>query len=485
MAHHAITLPVSSHRLTDGQATCHYAELPALIARTDHFLSNQGIEPGDTLGLECLNTLAGAVTLLALLATGRNFFLMSGSGNDNPAKPEQDLKPPAGFCRYRLVVVRDKAMANPVFDPVDYLEVRPNEHFRGPMSAEPADGPSSHLYLRTSGSMGPSRIVVHAHDKLLANAGNCVERFGLESRDRIMIPLPIFHLYGLGAGLLPGILAGAHLCLEDNCNILRYLEAERRFEPDVAFLNPQLCEMLLRFRRRDTRYRKVITSTQRMPEDLFFRFEARFGTLVSLYGSTEMGAVAAHRFDAPLEQRVSSLGPPMSAVDLRRASSEAVSELLCQHPCGYMGYVDDNGQWLHRAVANEAYHTGELVAVDANGHYTVNGRVNDSVNRSGYLIYLSDVEKMMESLPEIRQVVVVASDQADTHHRGSILVAFCTIEPGFEDIQASDLRSRCFNLLPRHSIPDRIVLSARIPLLPSGKVDRQALRQQARLPLPG
>lgn len=464
--------------LTDGRFACSYSELPDLLEGINRHLEDQGIEAAEIPALECINTLPGALTLLALLYQGRRFLLLPGTGHRETAL---EFRPVARFCKYRIAVERvppDTAAAWPA--PGQFLHVSANAGYRG-IPAE-MGGAGTKLYLRTSGSMGAAKIVVHDHARLLGNALNCRERFGLSAADRVTLPVPIFHMYGLGAGFLPAIAAGAAVNLDEHSNILRYLESERRFHPDVAFLNPLLCEMLLRGRRSEGGYKRVITATQRIREETFRAFDERFGSLVSLYGSTEMGAVAAGRPEDPLDWRATALGPPMTGVELRLGAAEAIpaagtaAELFCRHPHGFEGYLDDEGHWLHRAAADEWYRTGDVAATDSAGRLAVLGRADSSVNRNGYLVLLGDIENAVEKLAGVAQAVVVAS--GNEAQRGPRLTAFCALR-NRAALSTAQIRTACFELLPKYAIPDDVIVINDLPLLPSGKVDRQALTAMA------
>lgn len=460
--------PARDQVLTDGRFTCAHSELPGLLDGVSRHLDHCGVGAAALPALECINSTAGALTLLALLRDGRRFLLTPGSGATDTTT---ESKPIARFCDFRITILRapPEASADWLETPERFLAIAPQ--------ADPLDPPQpsrgGKLYLRTSGSMGAAKIVVHDHARLLRNALNCLERFGLCAGDRVTLPVPIFHMYGLGAGFLSSLAAGASIHLEDHSNILRYLESERRFRPDVAFLNPLLCDMLLRGRRSGGGYRRVVTSTQRISEDTFRAFDDRFGGLLSLYGSTEMGAVAACLPEDSRELRATTLGPPMRDVQLRLADDAADgSELLCLHPYGYEGYLDDRGQWLQRAAEGEWYRTGDLARGDGAGGFSILGRANLSVNRSGYLVLLSDIEKALETLPEVAQAAVVAAGEED--RRGQRLAAFCTLRSGAR-ADEHGIRAACFEHLPKHAIPDRVHVLEALPLLPSGKLDRQTL----------
>jgi acyl-CoA synthetase (AMP-forming)/AMP-acid ligase II len=99
------------------------------------------------------------------------------------------------------------------------------------------------------------------------------------------------------------------------------------------------------------------------------------------------------------------------------------------------------------------------------------GRCDHSVNRNGLLVFFADVEKAIETIEGIEQVVVVTKGESQ---RGKGLVAYCVLGKDSQ-ITVTDIRSVCFNILPRHGVPDSIFIVSSLPLLPNGKVDRQKL----------
>lgn len=324
-------------------------------------------------------------------------------------------------------------------------------------------------------------MAVHSHTKLLGNVLNCVERFRLEPDDRIAIPVPIFHMYGLGAAFLPGVVVGASIDLQDRPNILKYLERVRRFNPNVAFLTPALCEMLLKGHRSSKTYRLVVAAGDKIKKDTFLTFESRFGLLLNLYGSTELGAIAAADPDDPLDVRAVTVGKPMSDVQLSLNaagsgphSETAAGELWCKHAYGYAGYVDENGDWVgqSRTTRPDWFKTGDLGRITQDGYIEVLGRCDHSVNRGGRLVLFADIERVMETIEGIERVVVVTSGESKWGRR---IVAFCV--QGDEEAALNDaqIRRACFEVLPRYAIPDDMRIVSSLPTLPNGKVDRAAL----------
>jgi acyl-CoA synthetase (AMP-forming)/AMP-acid ligase II len=231
--------------------------------------------------------------------------------------------------------------------------------------------------------------------------------------------------------------------------------------------------MLLKvYKSQRTNYEVIVTSGQRISEEVFTAFDERIGgRLINQYGSTEMGATAACDPGDSFELRSKTIGKPMHGVQMR-ISDEDPGELSVLHPFGYDGYLNDAGEWISIAEPAQWYRTGDLAKVDANGAITVLGRAGTGINRDGYLVLLEDIERIVEKLPGIAQVVVTVAPGASA--RGPRIAAFCVPKTDAE-LDEQDIRGRCFDLLPRYALPDEVHVMEAMPLLATGKVDRRAL----------
>jgi len=453
----------STNIITDGQLSCVYHELPTLFNQFDDYFASAGVTPNQAVAFECSNSVPGALTLLYLLTRGYGLLLL-------PPPPGKDtsFRPPLPqFCQTQIIVQPTETLT-----PSSFLLFEKNNQYQ-PKPIET----KNKLFMRTSGSMGRSKIVVHTHTNLIKNATNCIERFHLEANDKVTLPVPIFHMYGLGAGFLPSILVGASIDLQEKTNILKYLQRERTFAPTVAFFTPNLCEMLIKGKRNPRPYKTVVTAGARIKETIFREFATRFGGLVNLYGSTEMGAIAATEPTDSVEIRATTIGKPMRDVmlELRTDDNEhsTQGELYCQHAYGYEAYLDETGQQI--SVAETWYQTGDLAERLSDGFIKILGRLGNSVNRRGYLVLFSDIEREIEKIDAVEQVVVVKGQQET--EQGPELIAFCVLQRGIV-LSDIELRQHCFDYLPKHAIPDHIYLLKTLPTLPSGKINRQALIQK-------
>lgn len=460
--------------LTDGLWVITYAEVPAHWAAIHAFFAQRGVNARHCLAVECPNTLAGALLLLYLLQQEISFVLLPPSEQQEASQ----WKPIPHFCQARLVVERSLADGEATGDSLtDRLRLEANPAFQPP--TDPLLQQPGHLFLRTSGSMGASKLVVHSQAELMANAQGCVEQYGYTAEDRITIPVPIAHMYGLGVGFLPAVLAGASIDLQDQSNLLRFLAHEKRFQPTVTCVTPTLCSMLLKGFRTPRRYRLAITATQRISEAAFRTFdEAIGGTFVNQYGSSEMGAIAVCEPGDDPALKANSIGRPFPGVRLevrepgRENGDAGVGELYCRHPAAFLGYVNESGDWLYRHPAGGWYATGDLARALPDGCFQITGRAGNSINRRGYLVHFADVERLMEQITGVEQVVVVVRNESET------ITAFC-VAASQNGVTNSHIRQRCFDLLPAYAIPDEVRLLDSLPLLSSGKVDRQALTRLA------
>lgn len=470
--------------LTDGKLICHYQDFPEVFNSLQKTLKQRGVTRENHLCLEVENSLTSAIILLYLLERGYSFLLLP-KPQKNSLLINSDEQFIPSFCQYKLTTesLTNNGKEINLTDPDKFFQIEENSqsinHNSNITDTEPK------LYLKTSGSTGKPKMAVHSHYKLEGNIRNCVNRLGLNNKDRVAIPVPIYHMYGLGAAFLPSVAVGASIDLQKGANLLRYLQREQQFNPNVAFMTPIFCETLLKGRKSPRKYRLTVAAGDRFREEAFSKYESRMGTLVKLYGSTEMGAISAASPDEPIEVRSQTVGKPMTEVQMRlQASSqlgkeevmEDVGELWCYHKYSFDGYVDNHGEQIHQSPENQDgwFQTKDLGRILPDGHIEVLGRCDHSVNRDGLLVFFSEVEQAIESISGIDSVVVVSKGESQ---RGKALTAYCVPAKGME-ISATEIKSSCFNILPKRAIPDYINIVKSLPLMPNGKVDRQKLISQ-------
>jgi acyl-coenzyme A synthetase/AMP-(fatty) acid ligase len=285
-------------------------------------------------------------------------------------------------------------------------------------------------------------------------------------------------MYALGAAIIPGVMAGASINLLDKTNIIKYLDREKQYQPNVSFLTPPLCNMFLRTRKSSYQYSRVVTAGDRITPATFENFENKFGKLINLYGSTELGAIATNKLDDPLNIRSKGILETMPGVTMDFTDKESendperVSEIICSHDYGFDTYVDKKGQKITSETA-KPFRTKDLGKRIAANRFQVAGRTGNSVNRQGILVAFSEVESIIEQgIEEVAHAVVTGGKEDIT--RGKKMIAWCELKSNTKP-DNQELRSRCFNIMLRHMVPDEVRIIKEIPRLPNGKFDRKKL----------
>ncbi len=458
--------------ITDGRRTIFYAEIPSLLEQMHHrHFADGGATTEHPIALECSQDVAGVLAILYLISRQRSAVLLPNL-TERSAKEAGTPRFIPSFCSH-IVSTNEQGedgltcTANPAFTPEPVIAT-----FRGP-----------DFYLRTSGSTGTPKLTRMSHQRWLNNAMACVDRWTLTRDDRLMVPVPIFHSYGFGAAFLPGLLVGASMDILSEGNIVRYLSREARFDPSIAFLTPAMCDIFLARRTSPRPHRLVVTAGDKVKRETMSGFESRFGPLLNLYGSAEMGAVSAASPHDPPDTRLATAGYALAGIELRTeqasvgndaATKEGVGRLQCRQKNGTEGYLMQEDRWRFEPHHDdEWFDMGDLARIRDDSYLEILGRSGLSVKRDGLLVVFADVEAALEKAESVQRAVVVASGESA---RGSRMIAICLADRTSHRPTPDSVRKKCLELLPRYAVPDEVVIVDSLPQLPSGKVDRHALR---------
>lgn len=466
--------------LADTRYQCSYPECLHHLDAIQEFLTSREVQAGDCIAVALSNSVLSALTILALFDGGYSVMIVSPHALGSWAGGHEFQIPL--FCRWTITVGDgQETLPSQLPHPSDFLGISPNPNFeqRGGF----ANQRSSRLYLSTSGSLGTAKLAVHTYGRLRGNILRCLERLRLKPSHRIALPVPIFHMYGLGAAFLPGIAAGASIDFQAGANLLRFFEREEQFNPNVAFVTPTFCALLLRGRRSPRPYEFIVTAGDRISDTVIEQSEARHGPLINLYGTTEMGVIAAGELtDSTLRFR--TVGRPLPGVHFRfvegpihRDTADAAGELQLQHAYGFEGYVDPQGNAVRPPASfdGEWYCTRDLARPGPDGTLIVLGRSDLSVNRNGMLLALAEVENGLRGIAGVEEAAVASG--ADTI-RGCTLIAFCVLGQETK-LSGQELRTKYAQRAPAFAVPDIVRIVDSIPKLPDGKLDRQTLASLA------
>ena len=353
---------------------------------------------------------------------------------------------------------------------------------------ERADASGPFIMLYTSGSTSRPKAVPLSHNNLLTNARGSAGVFGIAASDRIMAAGPFAHLYSLHSPHFSLLTGAAQVILpiyEKNA----FVDLVESARPTVVFAVPAhvlpcLAEGLLDSRDWSS-VRLLLIAGAAVSGDLVRALDAKLpnGRVIQLWGMTEMQAGLYTRPDDPVDFPATTCGRPSPGTEIRIASDGgkalpqgAEGELQVRGASVFPGYLHDPEANAEAFTHDRWFRTGDLATVDEHGNIVLKGRIKDTVNRGGVKYSTREVEDLLLGHPAVDQAAVVPAP----HPRlGEIGCAFAVMR----NETAVTLDDLCTWLLDRgiakYKLPERLELVGEMPLGPSRKIDKEALKAMA------
>jgi fatty-acyl-CoA synthase len=341
----------------------------------------------------------------------------------------------------------------------------------------------------TSGTTGHPKGVMLTHHNVVNNGQFLAQGFHYTDRDRICVPVPLFHCFGCVIGTMSALNTGAAIILPnwtfDARATLKAVHGERAtsvYGVPTMFV----AEMALpEFATYDlASLRTGMMSGAPCPVELMKRVlnEMHCRELVIAYGQTETSPVVTMS-DAgdPIEIRVKTVGRAMPQTEIRVASRTTGDTLpigeqgeVCVRGYalmkGYDGDADSTAQVIH---AGGWLHTGDLGIMRDDGCIHLTGRSRDVIIRGGENIYPREVEEFLYTHPKVGEVQVVGIPNA---RLGEIVVAWIRLRPGVEAAE-DEIRDFCKGQIAYYKIPEHVRFVTEFPATLSGKIQKYKIRE--------
>lgn len=345
-----------------------------------------------------------------------------------------------------------------------------------------SDDPIFILY--TSGTTGFPKGALYTHNMLFWNSINTALSLVVNSESRTVNCMPPFHTGGWNVLTTPFLHHGGYTCLLrqfDAATVLRALAEERA----TLFMGvPTMLKMMAdlpEFATADlSSLLYVIVGGEPMPIPLIERWQAKGVAIRQGYGMTEVGPnlTSLHQDDSV--RKKGSIGRPNFYVqtrivdeDGRECGAGQAGELLLKGPMVTPGYWR-NPQATAAARYDGWFRTGDRVLADEEGYLYVVDRLKNMFISGGENVYPAEVERILVTHPAVAEAVVIGVP--DTQW-GEVGRAFVVARPG-KRIDDADILRHCRELLARFKVPKAVVVLDSLPKNSTGKIDRQALRQQ-------
>ncbi len=484
-----------------------YAELSAAVAGCALGLLEAGIGKGDRVGIWAPNC---AEWVLVQYATAQIGAILV---NINPSYRTHEVGYVLGQAGVRLLVSAPehrgsdyRAMVGEVRDEHPGLEqvvflgdpewddlIRPRagrDRLAEIGSTLSPDDPINIQY--TSGTTGFPKGATLSHHNILNNGYFVGELCGYTEADRIAIPVPFYHCFGMVMGNLAATSHGACMVIPapafDPAATLQAISAERctsLYGVPTMFIAelglPDFASYDL------STVRTGIMAGSPCPVEVMKRVVDDMGmTQVTIcYGMTETSPVSTQtRVDDDLERRVATVGTVHPHVEIKivdpatglTAPRGTPGELCTRGYSVMLGYWNEPEQTAEVIDAARWMHTGDLAVMDDAGYVGIVGRIKDMVIRGGENIYPREIEEFLYSHPDVVDAQVIG---VPDERYGEELMAWVRLRPGAPDLTAEALRDFCAGKLAHYKIPRYVHVVDEFPMTVTGKIRKVEMRERS------
>ena len=340
----------------------------------------------------------------------------------------------------------------------------------------------------TSGTTGAPKAATLTHKNIVNNARFVAESMQLTKKDRLCIPVPLYHCFGMVLGNLACVAGGTTMVFPgEGFDPVETLEALNRERCTAVHGVPTMFGAMLNFADFDQydlrSLRTGIMAGAPCPIELMKEVVSKMhlDQMTIAYGMTETSPVSFQSaVDDPIERRVSTVGRIQPHVEARIVDESGeivrVGEQGELHTKGYLvmrGYWEDSERTAE-SIDNDGWmHTGDLATIDAAGYCNIVGRVKDMLIRGGENIYPREIEEFLLSHPEIQDVQVFG---VPDKKYGEEICAWI-IPVGAKETTLDEVRSYCDGQIAHYKVPRYVKIVSEFPMTVTGKPQKFLMRE--------
>ena len=502
-----------------------YAQLKSRVDALACGLMRLGLAPGERIGIWSQNTLEWTLTQFASAKAGlvlvninpayrrseleyalnkvgcRALVLSPAFKTSNYLEMIADLAPELGHCEpgllrsHRLpsleMVIRMGADKSPGMISFDDLLRAPSREELTALAVLSEklqfDDPINIQF--TSGTTGHPKGATLSHHNILNNGFFVGEAIKLVAGDRLCIPVPLYHCFGMVMGNLGCLTHGATMVYPAEAfEPLAVLETVAQEKCTGLYGVPTMFIAALdhpRFAEFDlSSLRTGIMAGSPCPIEVMKRVigKMNMAEVTIAYGMTETSPVSFQSgTDDPIDRRVSTVGRIQPHLEVKIVDTEGrivprgtPGELCTRGYSVMLGYWNDEAKTREAIDAGGWMHTGDLAVIDDEGYCNIVGRIKDMVIRGGENIYPREIEEFLYAHPKVLDVQVVGiPDQ----RFGEELCAWIILREG-ERLTEDEVRAYCQGQIAHYKIPRYIRFVDSFPMTVTGKIQKFLIRQR-------
>ncbi len=498
----ALVVPFQDIRLT-------YAQLDDAVDELARALMAAGIEPGDRVGIWSPNN---AEWVVVQYATARMGAILV---NLNPAYRTHEVAYALRQSGCRLLLAATEFRTSdytamvaevrpelPALQRVVYLGTQDweellagaasvsDEELRDRSAGLQFDDPINIQY--TSGTTGFPKGATLSHHNILNNGWFIGEGCRYDERDRVCIPVPFYHCFGMVLGNLACTTHGAAMVIPapafDPEATLRTVEDEQctsLYGVPTMFIAELAHPDFHRFDL--SSLRTGIMAGSPCPIEVMKQCVSamHMEEVTIAYGMTETSPVSTQTgADDPLDKRVGSVGQIHPHVEIKvvdpitgRVVDRGESGELCTRGYSVMlGYWEDPERTAEAIDQAGWMHTGDLATMDDEGYVNIVGRIKDMIIRGGENVYPREIEEFLYTHPDIVDVQVIGVPDA---RYGEEIMAWVKVRDGATTLSVDDVRAFCQGRIAHFKVPRYVHVTDEFPMTVTGKVQKFKMRESA------
>jgi O-succinylbenzoic acid--CoA ligase len=328
-------------------------------------------------------------------------------------------------------------------------------------TASPGVAEDVAVVLATSGSTGIPKGAELTAAALTASARASLDRLGAGPGERWLCCLPVHHISGLGI-LVRSLLTGSTPVVRDRVDAGTVASNAGRDGTRCSYVSvvPTQLRRLLDAGAPLSGFRRILLGGAAIPGEILAEAAAAGAQVVTTYGMTETCGGCVYD------------GVPLDGVQV---ASGADGRIRIRGPVLFSRYRLAP-ELTRAALTDDWFVTSDLGSFTEDGRLVIRGRADDVVNSGGEKVVASEVEQILRCSPSVRDAVVVGTPDSEWGER---ITAFVVAADAARPPSLDELRAYVADRLPRYAAPRAMVVIAELPMLASGKPDRQLIRDIA------